>query len=481
MNLRVRFALTVAIVAAAATVFATTVSYRSTSQRLDRAVDESLRDTGNRLAVLMARHGAKLDRYVDDDDVPDEGRSIDAPPPSPGDRRQRPRRDRGPGDELIATQWLDTTGAVTQQPNVTIPVNDEDLRIAAAPSLLVSVRVARIDTSYYRIRTIGVPGEGAVQVARDVSESQLVMRDLLRRFVALVAGTSVVAALAAWLLAGQATRRLQHLERVVTKMATTANLSLPEPLQTTGKDETAKVATAVDHLVRALSASREQQQRLVEDASHELRTPLTSLRTNLAVLPQLDRLPIEDRQRLVADVQSEVEELVHMVDELVEHATANSTGEESEVIGLKDVAESCAVSVRRRTGRVVEVTGDDSCVVAGPIALARVITNLLGNAVKFDSSTKPVVVNVTNGTLTVRDHGPGFAPGDSARVFDRFYRADDARSLPGSGLGLSIVADTIHRLGGSVHASNAPGGGALVQLMLPEHTGAAPSRPEESD
>jgi two-component system, OmpR family, sensor histidine kinase MprB len=481
MKLRVRFALTVAVVAAIATLFATTLSYRSTSQRLDRAVDESLRTTGDRLALSMSRHGADLRR-----------------PPGPGDPPSDPRQGgrgegrllrsfgRGdPGDELIATQWLDTAGTVVQQPNIALPVNQTDVRIAAAATRLESVRVVEIEArlggepvspngrtpvqgSAYRIRTIGVPGEGAVQVARDVTENRSVMRDLLRRFVLLVGATSLVAALVAWLLAGQATKRLQHLEQVVTSMANTANLTLPQALDTTGRDETARVAIAFDRLVRALSSSREQQQRLVEDASHELRTPLTSLRTNLAVLPKMDRLPLADRERLVADVQSEVEELVHLVDELVEHATASTTEEPPEPVGLKELAEKCAVSVRRRTGRAITVTGDDSCVHAGPVALARVVTNLLGNAAKFDTSAEPVSVDIAGGSMTVRDHGPGFLEEDLGRVFDRFYRADAARSLPGSGLGLSIVADAAKRYGGSVVAANAIGGGALVTVTFPE-------------
>jgi two-component system, OmpR family, sensor histidine kinase MprB len=468
MKLRVRFALTVAVVAASATLFATTLSYRSTAQRLDQAVDESLQGTGDRLAVSMARHGADLSRdpYTDDlqpDIGPGSGFERD-------ERRRRPRfgQSNGPGEELIATQWLNTTGAVTQQPNIELPVGDEDRTIAASPVSLTSVRVEQIGTSAYRIRTIGVPGEGAVQVARDVSESRSVMRDLLRRFALLVAGTSAIAASAAWLLAGRATKRLQHLERVVTKMAASADLTLPEPLQTNGRDETAQVASAFDRLVKALSASQEQQQRLVEDASHELRTPLTSLRTNLAVLPKLDRLAVEDRARLVADVQSEVEELVHLVDELVDHATANSSQETGEVIGFRDVAQHCAVSVRRRTGRTIEVTGDDSCILAGPLAVSRVITNLLGNAVKFDSSTLPISVHVSHGQLVVRDHGPGFSDADLPRVFDRFYRSEEARTLPGSGLGLSIVADVAQRWGGTAHAANSPDGGAVITVQFPE-------------
>jgi signal transduction histidine kinase len=75
-----------------------------------------------------------------------------------------------------------------------------------------------------------------------------------------------------------------------------------------------------------------------------------------------------------------------------------------------------------------------------------------------------VEVDLSAGTLSVRDHGPGFRDEDLAFVFDRFHRATDARSKPGSGLGLAIVRETAEAHGGAVQADNAPGGGAVVRI-----------------
>jgi two-component system, OmpR family, sensor histidine kinase MprB len=476
MSLRLRFTLTVAAMAALATLFATTMSYRSTAQRLDRAVDESLVNSGNRLAEQMDRHGSRKDRGRQDNDGRDlrgrrNSRTVGEDGPiAPGVApAEGPAfgADRIPSSELIAMQWISVVGAVTVQPNVELPVDDTDRRIAKAEARTETIRTVDIGTSTYRVRTIGVPGEGAVQVARDVTENQSVMRDLLKRFALLVAGTSAAAALMSWMLARQATKRLLHLERVVTAMATTGDLTPAEPLQTSGSDETAKVATAFEKLVSALATSREQQHRLIEDASHELRTPLTSLRTNMSLLPKLDQLSIPDRQNLLADVHSEVEELVLLVNELVEHATDSGSDEPTESVGLKDIADRCAAVIRRRSGRNITVTGDDSVVMAGPIGVARAITNLLGNAVKFDNTNSSIQVTVVNGVVRVRDHGPGIAEDDLSRIFDRFYRSEAARSQPGSGLGLSIVADVARRWGGTASAVNAVGGGAELTLQLP--------------
>jgi two-component system sensor histidine kinase MprB len=100
--------------------------------------------------------------------------------------------------------------------------------------------------------------------------------------------------------------------------------------------------------------------------------------------------------------------------------------------------------------------------------MERAVWNLLENAGKWNTNGKPVEVRLSRGELTVRDHGPGIAAEDRDHVFDRFYRAASARSLPGSGLGLAIVRDVAEAHGGTVTAEEAPGGGALLRLKLPE-------------
>jgi two-component system sensor histidine kinase MprB len=98
--------------------------------------------------------------------------------------------------------------------------------------------------------------------------------------------------------------------------------------------------------------------------------------------------------------------------------------------------------------------------------LERAVTNLLSNAVAWSPPDGTVEVRLRGTAITVRDHGPGFEPGDLGRVFDRFYRSDAARGKPGSGLGLAIVRQIAEWHGGTVDAANAPGGGGLVTLRL---------------
>ena len=112
------------------------------------------------------------------------------------------------------------------------------------------------------------------------------------------------------------------------------------------------------------------------------------------------------------------------------------------------------------------VGADDTVVIGRPLALERAVGNLIENALKFDEQG-PVAVACSQGRVEVVDRGPGFDEEDLPLVFDRFYRSTAARSRPGSGLGLSIVADIVAQHGGEVYARNRDGGGAVVGFTLP--------------
>ena len=98
--------------------------------------------------------------------------------------------------------------------------------------------------------------------------------------------------------------------------------------------------------------------------------------------------------------------------------------------------------------------------------IARAVTNLFDNAAKWSPADGTVEVSLSDGVLTIRDHGPGFHEEDLPFVFDRFHRARDARSKPGSGLGLAIVRQAAEAHGGFVTAENAAGGGALMRIAF---------------
>jgi two-component system sensor histidine kinase MprB len=275
----------------------------------------------------------------------------------------------------------------------------------------------------------------------------------------------VAAALAGWWLARRITRRLLLLTDAAEQVSATGRLDIAVPVR--GHDEVGRLSATLDGMLGELARSREDQQRLVQDAGHELRTPLTSLRTNIRVLRRFAELGPDARRGLLDDLDGETRELTTLVDELVELATDRRTEEHPVPVDLADLAEHAATRARRRSGRTVTVHAEPATVTGRRAALDRAVTNLLENAVKFDPDAgHPVELHVDASRIEVRDHGPGITAADAPRVFDRFYRATAARSLPGSGLGLAIVADVARLHGGLPYATARPGGGAVIGFTL---------------
>ncbi len=244
----------------------------------------------------------------------------------------------------------------------------------------------------------------------------------------------------------------------------------------------ARLSRSFNSMTSALASSRELQQQLIADAGHELRTPLTSLRTNIELLTRSEEtgrpIPEADRKALLASVKAQMTELAALIGDLQELSRPD-TGQHSgrtQIVAWQDIVESALRRARLR-GPELTITADVQpwFVRAEPSALERAVVNILDNAVKFSPEAGTIEVRLVEGTLTVRDHGPGIPADELPHVFDRFWRSPSARALPGSGLGLSIVARTVQQAGGEVSLSHAEGGGTVATVRLP---GAAVPPPE---
>ncbi len=173
---------------------------------------------------------------------------------------------------------------------------------------------------------------------------------------------------------------------------------------------------------------------------------------------------------------TELAALIGDLQELSRPDTGQHTGR-TRILAWHDVVESALRRARLR-GPELTITADVRpwYVRAEPAALERAVVNILDNAVKFSPEGGTVDVRLTDGVLTVRDHGPGIAAEELPHVFDRFWRSPSARALPGSGLGLSIVARTVHQAGGTVSLTPGEGGGTTATVRLP----GAPVPPPET-
>ncbi|MFB6641955.1 ATP-binding protein [Streptomyces chartreusis] len=331
-------------------------------------------------------------------------------------------------------------------------------------------------------RATGERSYVAVTVAVSLKGTKSTLNDL-SLILLLVSGVGVLGAGAAGLAVARAgLRPVDKLTEAVEHVARTEDLNIRIPVEDEAEDEVARLSRSFNSMTSALASSRELQQQLIADAGHELRTPLTSLRTNIELLTRSEEtgrpIPEADRKALLASVKAQMTELAALIGDLQELSRSEGQrGERVQVISLEDTVEAALRRARLR-GPELTITADIQpwYVRAEPAALERAVVNILDNAVKFSPEAGTIDVGLHDGVLTVRDHGPGIPAEELPYVFDRFWRSPSARALPGSGLGLSIVARTVEQAGGQVTLSHADGGGTVATVRLP----GAPTAPPAS-
>jgi two-component system sensor histidine kinase MprB len=357
------------------------------------------------------------------------------------------------------------------------PVSHNEMLVAAG-QLSHTFRTIDEQGSDYRAVTVTTPSPGKALMFTQSTASIESTIDRVGLVLLLVGGGGIIGAgLIGLAVARSALRPVRQLSEAAEHIARTEELN---PIPITGDDELASLAASFNDMLSALQGSRDRQRRLVADAGHELRTPLTSLRTNLELLAQADKrggMALSSRQEIFEDVTAQVEELSTLVGDLVELARDEPLSRTPEPLDLADIVARAVDRVRRRAPSVVFDTRVSSWWIVGEAQiLERAVTNLLDNAAKWSPSGATVGISLHRGELTVTDEGPGVAPSDMPFIFERFYRASDARMMPGSGLGLSIVRQAAERHGGSVRAANREPRGASFTITLP----GSPNRPPPS-
>ena len=460
MSLRLRLALLFGVLVAVGVGIASYSSYVATEDALSDEIDDFLRTRAQEI---------------------DEGvRTVPSPQPEGNGRRNEGTARTADGEVLPVDDVLDLfafdadsiiqvineDGEVQGSDGGVLPISQSDLDLAAKPGR-EDFRNIRINGDRYRMITRHLEGGGgAVQVARELEETRRVLARLSGTFIWIGVLISAIAAAAGWLVARGTTKPLRRLSTTAREIAETQDLSTPIPAA--GRDEVGTLAESLSTMTAALATSREQQRRLVMDAGHELRTPLTSIRANVEFLDRIGAANPEQRREVVDAVTLEVEELSSLITELVELATDTRDDDlPTEPVALSTVVETAVGRFQRRSNRTVTVEVDGSIVEGRSPMLDRALTNLLGNADKFAPGDESIDVSVRDGEVRVRDRGAGFPPEDLPHVWERFYRSAATRTMPGSGLGLAIVAQIVERHGGTVHASNAVDGGAIVGFDLP--------------
>jgi two-component system, OmpR family, sensor histidine kinase MtrB len=289
-----------------------------------------------------------------------------------------------------------------------------------------------------------------------------------------------------WLVARQVVTPIRMARRVAERLAAG---QLQERLRVRGEDDLARLATSFNQMasnlqrqIRQLEELSRLQRRFVSDVSHELRTPLTTVRMAGDMLHDARHSFDPASARAAELLQTELDRFETLLSDLLEISRFDAGAAALEVgqVDLTEVARRVvdmtrAVATQRDTRVVVHATG--ACVAEADVRrVERIVRNLVSNAIDH-AERRDVEIFVAAdehaAALAVRDHGMGLAPGESAMVFNRFWRADPARARTsgGTGLGLSISLEDAHLHGGWLQAWGRPGMGAQFRLTLPRRTG----------
>jgi two-component system sensor histidine kinase MprB len=354
-----------------------------------------------------------------------------------------------------------------------LPVDDRARDVAAgvgpqyfSDATVAGVRLRILTAQAGGNLAIGDQPIAAFQLARSLEAADSVLARLRVILALVVLGGVALAVALGRLVSRNVVAPIAHVTEAARHIAATEDLGRRLEVET--HDEVGELAEHFNAMLDTLERSIAAQRQLVADASHELRTPITSLRTNIEVLAEAESLPPDERARLLADVEEQTTELGMLVADLIELARGDEPRRETEDVRLDDLVRESLHRARRYAPGIDFEEDLAPAVVEGTRErLARAVNNLLDNASKHSPPGGVVEVRVDAHGVRVRDHGTGVDPADLPHLFDRFYRGASSRGRPGSGLGLAIVRQVAEQHGGSVHAANAPGGGAEFTLELP--------------
>jgi heavy metal sensor kinase len=441
------FAVAMAVVLAATGWFL----YMRLDSHLSLALDRGLRLRAQDLAELVREPGRPLARangapFVEEGEafaqlLDDRGRVLDATHPL----RNEPLLNRG--ELRVALR------RPTMADRRSVPGLDEPARLLARP-------ISR------RGRTL-VLVVGATR--GDVAEALASLRDEL-----LIAGpiALALASVAGYVLAGFSLRAVESMRRRAAAIsADTPGERLPVPQ--TG-DEVERLGTTLNEMLARLEAAFERERDFVADAGHELRTPLAFLRTELELALRHGRSREELRAAVRASSE-EVDRLAQLADDLllIARSDRGKLALQLEAIDASDLLHSVVTRFEWRaqeTGRLLRAMPSSRLEVrADRLRVEQALSNLVENALRHGDGEVRLTAVPVDGLveLHVRDEGVGFPPQFLDQAFERFARADGARTGGTSGLGLSIVRVIAEAHGGSAHVANTDGGGADAWIALP--------------
>ena len=379
----------------------------------------------------------------------------------------------GPAGNVLADAYGELEGKVLTHPEIAIALQGQSISVEQKTSggesalyVLVPVsRVERIDSGQREV--IGI-----VFISNSLNDLYETLSVLQRRLTIGALGTAIIAALMGMYFASHITGPLVELTNGARQMS---RGDIAIKVQEAGDRELHELAVAFNLMSSKLAALEVARRRFVSDASHELRAPLASMKALIEPLLTDDTVERETVQDFLADIDREIDRLARLVADLLDLARLDSRPHLDVTLfdlrdtllrvanSLQPLAKAKGVELELLCEQKLEIKGDEG-------KLYRAVLNIMDNAIKFAVSS--VQVSCQGGGqvhLYIRDDGPGIPLEAQDRIFERFYRVDQARArvTGGSGLGLSIAYEIVTMHNGRLAVDSQPGYGTEFVITLP--------------
>lgn len=361
-------------------------------------------------------------------------------------------------------------------------VPDSDIKTTLPPPLGSTLRFTSIELEqglHVRLmeRPARVEATGVVmRMFRDESEMRRTLRQIVEVFLFTLPFAVVAASLGGYLLARRSLRPVAAMAdqaQRITSESLSARLPNPNPA-----DEFGQLATVFNDTLRRLENSFTELKRFTADASHELRTPLTALRAVGELAVRDDQSPGPLRETILSMLE-EAQRLDELIESLLTLARLESgqTSLRQEPLDVgeltREISDSLSVLSAERGQSITVSARPGIAATVDRVLLRQALLNIVHNAIRNGPESTPVTIRSSNAdgkvSIEVSDQGPGIAPEHLAKIFERFFRVDQARSRSGGGygLGLAIAKQSVERLGGRIEVESHLGQGSTFRILLP--------------
>ena len=474
MTIRFRLSLIYSVILALTLIVFGVTLYSIQAQDTLNSLKEDLIISSNRITEALLRTNIVT--------IISQGNQQNPPPPRPfnefsGDEPFRSLQER----EIV--RILDPYGNLVVSPfgrsEDALPLSNDSLNaLLLSETTYETATVSGVSMLIYN-RPIEINDELAyiVQVARPLTERNRTLNSLASTFI-ITGGITILAAFGVgWLYSGFALRPIERITQTAQEIGEARDFT--RRVEHPGKeDEVGELANTFNEMLSSLEEaylkverSLAQQRNFVSDVSHELRTPLTTLRGNLGLLKHEPPIPVEEKEDILTDMVDESDRLIRLVNELLLLAHADA----GRCLAKEEVALEPLIENVIRQGKfldsnrnvIVDIESKLS-ILGDRDALKQVMMIILDNAFKYSKGDITIGAREieNHNEICIQDQGPGIPSDELDHLFERFYRPEENRTIPGFGLGLPIAKSLVEGMGGRIDVQSQDDQGTILTLIF---------------